>query len=155
MGIQQHLKESKEDVTYCGFIIRARINIEKVFPEFATYYFRTSNQRNEIISKAKQVTITNISQDRLKDLNIPLPPLYEQKKIVEKIEELFSELHSGVTSLKSAKEQIRFYRQAVLASAFSGKLIKDERLNGIQEVKMAAEPKVEYGDKNCLKGGNG
>lgn len=54
---------------------------------------------------------------------IPLPPLPEQKKIVEKIEELFSGLDSGVASLKKAKEQIKLYRQSVLVSAFNGKLI--------------------------------
>ena len=59
----------------------------------------------------------------LKQISIPLPPLSEQKKIVEKIEELFSGLDSGVASLKKAKEQVRLYRQSVLAAAFSGRLI--------------------------------
>ena len=154
VGFTTAFRDSKEDVTYCGFIIRARANTEKILPEFATYYFRTSNQRNEIVSKAKQVTITNISQDRLKELDIPLPPLPEQKKIVEKIEELFSGLDDGVTSLKKAKAQIRLYRQSVLASAFSGKLAKDKKretkkeleaqLNGVQLARKAAEPKVDY-----------
>jgi type I restriction enzyme S subunit len=67
----------------------------------------------------------NISQGTLKNIQIPLPPLTEQKKIVENIEELFSRLDSGVASLKKAKEQIRLYRQSVLASAFSGKLTSD------------------------------
>lgn len=57
---------------------------------------------------------------------IPLPPLPEQKKIVEKIEELFSGLDSGVASLKKAKEQIKLYRQSVLAYAFSGRLLKKD-----------------------------
>jgi len=64
---------------------------------------------------------------------IPLPPLPEQKKIVEKIEELFSGLDSGVASLQKAKEQLRIYRQSVLAYAFSGKLtgaVKGETKNG-------------------------
>ena len=98
----------------------------------------------------------NISQGILKNLDIPLPPLPEQKKIVEKIEELFSGLDDGVTSLKKAKEQIRLYRQSVLASAFSGKLVKDEKretknkleayLNGVQGVAKAAEPHQDYRD---------
>ncbi|MDY0082405.1 MAG: restriction endonuclease subunit S [Ignavibacteriaceae bacterium] len=64
----------------------------------------------------------------IENSEIPLPPLSEQKKIVEKIEELFSGLDSGVGSLKKAKEQIRLYRQSVLASAFSGRLINNEQL---------------------------
>jgi type I restriction enzyme S subunit len=79
----------------------------------------------------------------LKQIPIPLPPLPEQKKIVEKIEELFSGLDSGVASLKKAKEQIKLYRQSVLASAFNGKLIGDDKIDektglpkGWQWVKM-------------------
>ncbi|MBK7377543.1 MAG: restriction endonuclease subunit S [Ignavibacteriales bacterium] len=67
-----------------------------------------------------------MSAKNFANLPIPLPPLPEQKKIVEKIEELFSGLDSGVASLKKAKELVRLYRQSVLASAFSGKLTSDK-----------------------------
>lgn len=75
---------------------------------------------------------------KLKAFEIPLPPLPFQQKIVSNIEELFSELDSGVASLKKAKEQIKTYRQAVLASAFSGRLNRlnldsaDSRINRIE-----------------------
>lgn len=95
----------------------------------------------------------NISQGILKNLEIPLPPLPEQKKIVEKIEELFSGLDSGVASLKKAKEQIRLYRQSVLSDAFSGRLTqeaggkKQGYLNGVKVAPKAAEPKVDYANE--------
>ena len=53
---------------------------------------------------------------------IPIPPLKEQKCIVAKIEGLFSELDKGIESLKTAREQLKIYRQAVLKHAFEGKL---------------------------------
>ena len=90
----------------------------------------------------------NISQGILKNLEIPFPPLPEQKKIVEKIEELFSGLDSGVASLKKAKAQIRLYRQSVLASAFSGKLLTPSAERIAQsEMLKAAEPKVDYSNQ--------
>jgi type I restriction enzyme S subunit len=55
-------------------------------------------------------------------IEIPLPPVAEQRRIVAKIEELFSELDKGVESLKTAREQLKVYRQAVLKHAFEGKL---------------------------------
>ncbi|WKZ70876.1 MAG: restriction endonuclease subunit S [Melioribacteraceae bacterium] len=58
--------------------------------------------------------------------HIPLPPLPEQHRIVDKIEELFSELDNGIENLKKAKAQIKTYRQAVLKFAFEGKLIQGE-----------------------------
>ena len=46
----------------------------------------------------------------------------EQRRIVAKIEELFSELDKGIESLKTARRQLEIYRQSVLKHAFEGKL---------------------------------
>ena len=53
-----------------------------------------------------------------------LPPfsLSRQRRIVAKVEELFSELDKGVESLKAARAKLDVYRQAVLKHAFEGKL---------------------------------
>ncbi|HCY77689.1 MAG TPA: restriction endonuclease [Ignavibacteriales bacterium] len=110
--------------------------------KYIFYYIRLSE--TELDKLGTGSTFKAISSTTLRNFEIPLPSLPEQKKIVEKIEELFSRLDDGVASLKKAKAQIRLYRQSVLASAFSGKLINGERLNGIQEVSKAAEPKVNY-----------
>jgi len=64
----------------------------------------------------------NISQGILKNLDLPIPPLPEQQAIVSKIEELFSELDNGITQLKTAKQQLKVYRQSLLKWAFEGKL---------------------------------
>ena len=63
----------------------------------------------------------------LKKSQFPLAPLEEQKSIVAKIEELFSELDSGIASLKTAQEQLKIYRQALLKHAFEGKLTEQWR----------------------------
>ncbi|MDA8427696.1 MAG: restriction endonuclease subunit S [Geobacteraceae bacterium] len=54
--------------------------------------------------------------------NFPLPPLPEQLRIVAKLEELLSELDKGIESFKTAREQLKVYRQALLKHAFEGKL---------------------------------
>ena len=51
-----------------------------------------------------------------------VPPLPEQERIVAKIEELFSQLDAAVAELKSVKEKLVIYRQAVLKEAFEGKI---------------------------------
>ena len=58
----------------------------------------------------------------LKKSKIPIAPQKEQLRIVEKIEELFSELDKGVESLRTARRQLKVYRQSVLKHAFEGKL---------------------------------
>lgn len=56
-----------------------------------------------------------------------IPPLNEQKRIVAKIEQLFSELDKGVEALKTAQAQLKVYRQALLKHAFEGKLTAEWR----------------------------
>lgn len=70
----------------------------------------------------RAVNQSSINQQKLKSFNLFLPPTDEQKRIVTKIEELFSELDSGIASLKTAQEKLKVYRQAVLKHAFEGKL---------------------------------
>lgn len=49
---------------------------------------------------------------------LDIPSVSEQKRIVARIEELFSELDNGVETLRKTKQQLAVYRQAVLKNAF-------------------------------------
>lgn len=63
----------------------------------------------------------------LEKKEVDLPPLPEQKRIVARIEELFSQLDNGVETLKKTKQQLAVYRQAVFASVinqYEGKICK-------------------------------
>ena len=81
-----------------------------------------SNIERTLLEKAKGMGVQNISGKDICGLPFPMPPLNEQRRIVAKIEELFSELDKGVESLKTARAQLNVYRQAVLKHAFEGKL---------------------------------
>ena len=61
-----------------------------------------------------------------------IPSVNEQRVIVAKIEELFSDLDKGVADLKKAQDQLKVYRQAVLKKAFEG-LEKEITLEEIKE----------------------
>ena len=69
----------------------------------------------------------NLTHSRFATLEIPLPPLAEQRRIVAKIEELFSELDAGEESLRRARRQLGVYRQSLLKQAFEGKLTEQWR----------------------------
>lgn len=89
---------------------------------FLFYYLL--NHKKYLIKQGKGGAQSNINQEIIKNLIIPLPPLNEQRRIVEKIEEEFGKIDEGVEKLRFALEQIKQYRQAVLKSAFDGKLYK-------------------------------
>jgi len=61
------------------------------------------------------------------DQLVPIAPANEQRRIVAKIEELFSQLDAGVAALQRAKAQLQRYRQAVLKAAMTGELTREWR----------------------------
>jgi type I restriction enzyme S subunit len=63
----------------------------------------------------------------LEATKIPFPSYNEQEHIVEKIEEMFSDLDNAIENLKKAQEQLKVYRQAVLKCAFEGQFTKGWR----------------------------
>lgn len=89
------------------------------------YYLRHAKQL--AIDLSSGTTFREISGQKAALIPLALPPLPEQHRIVAKIEELFSELDKGVESLKTAQEQLKIYRQAVLQRAFEGKLTEEWR----------------------------
>lgn len=76
---------------------------------------------NAINEETSSVTVKHLSSKTIEEIPLPLPPLSEQKQIVSKIEELFSELDKGKEQLEMVKLQLKTYRQAVLKWAFEGK----------------------------------
>lgn len=90
-------------------------NTELVIPQYIYY-------RMQIIeldhSTHKRYWIQQFSK-----IKVAIPPITEQQRIVDRIEELFSQLDSAVETLKKTKQQLAVYRQAVLKEAFSN--IKD------------------------------
>ncbi|MBF6617437.1 MAG: restriction endonuclease subunit S [Candidimonas sp.] len=66
-----------------------------------------------------------------------LPPAAEQQRIVAKLEELFSELDKGVENLRTAQQQLKVYRQALLKHAFEGKLTAEWRAQNPDKLESA------------------
>lgn len=85
---------------------------------------------------SKGATMAALSFGLIKPISIPIPPLPEQRSIVAKIEQLFSELDNGIANLKAAKDKLEIYRQAVLKKAFEGELTKEWRIKQKKEIKL-------------------
>ena len=87
--------------------------------KYVYYYIKSRGfqERIKAISTATAQPAFNVTKFR--KLPIPVPSLDNQKRIVARIEELFSQLDSGVETLRKTKQQLAVYRQAVLSEAFS------------------------------------
>ncbi len=101
-------------------VLRAHPGIS---PQFV-YYFVSSRSFRHVAehNMSGAVGQRRVTTPYLSACKIPVPPTTEQHRIVAKIEELFSELDQGVASLRTAREQLKVYRQSLLKNAFEGKL---------------------------------
>jgi type I restriction enzyme, S subunit len=88
------------------------------------YYLLSSMQLGEL---DKSTAIPGLSRDDLYRQLVPIAPLKEQTRIVEKLEELLSELDAGVAELKAAQRKLVRYRQSLLKAAVEGALTADWR----------------------------
>jgi type I restriction enzyme S subunit len=89
-------------------------------------FWYLSSYRNKLLQARVGGAQPNISQQIVNDVQIPLPPLPEQRAIVSKIEQLSSDLDNGIENFKKAQAQLKLYRQSVLKAACEGKLVPTE-----------------------------
>lgn len=89
--------------------------------KFLFYFFMSAKEKmlNESFGGVQK----NISQTYLKNLEIPLPNLTEQKAIVDKLDDSFAKIENAITNLINAKENLKLYKQSALKSAFNGDLL--------------------------------
>ena len=83
-------------------------------------------------------TFLEVTKATLLNVEIPLPPLPEQHRIVAKIEELFTKLDAGINALHKVQAQLKRYRQSVLKAAFEGKLTEAWRAEHQDEIEPAS-----------------
>ena len=130
--------------------INAIIFNENVIPRFGLYYFQSSEAKQWLINHSSATTISIINKTKFSKTPFPVPPLEEQKKIVSKIEELFSHLDAGVVGLKRAQTALKRYRASVLKAAFEGRLVPQDR-NDEPVEKLLNNKGVKVLDRNKYK----
>lgn len=94
--------------------------------KYLLYFFRYYEV--QLQKSGTGTTFKAITQNVIKNIEVPVPDLYEQERIVSKIEELFSGLDASVAELQTAKEKLKVYRQAVLKEAFDSVRVNSKRV---------------------------
>jgi type I restriction enzyme S subunit len=68
-----------------------------------------------------------LSRQEVLETRLLVAPTNEQRRIVEKIDELFSQIEAGERALEQARRLLDRYRQSVLKAAVTGELTRDWR----------------------------
>lgn len=88
--------------------------------KYMFYYFLA--RRSDLIALGKGGAQPNISQTIIKDFPFALPPLNEQKRIVERLDKLLGKLDEQEEMVLEVEKKLDLLKQSILNKAFRGEL---------------------------------
>lgn len=128
IGISYIIKDDKPFYFKDGNLMWLR-NLNGIDSKYLSYGL-TNFIKNSKNAKTSGSAYSALTIETIKNFNFPIASLETQQAIVDKIEELFSELDKGIEDLKTAQQQLKTYRQSVLKYAFEGKLTNENVKDG-------------------------
>lgn len=115
---------------FCGLIRPSN----EISPEYFGHFFSSEYYRTAVSDMARGVNINNLKKSHFESLNIPLPPLNEQRRIAAKLDSTLAAVDACRQRLDGVAAILKRFRQAVLAAATSGELTREWREDNPDEV---------------------
>ncbi|MBN8219666.1 MAG: restriction endonuclease subunit S [Spirochaetes bacterium] len=107
---------------HAGYLIRARPDHEQIVDQFL-YTFTKSSQYDDWKSSVFiQATIENIGADKYQNLLVPVPPIEEQKSILNKVHGEMYRIDVVISATGHAVEKLQEYRTAIITAAVIGQI---------------------------------
>jgi type I restriction enzyme S subunit len=80
------------DYVFASYLIRLRFNPAKVVPEFVSWFLNSTLGRQQVDAVSRQIMQNNINSEELRGLQIPIPPLAVQEKIMAHVDSALAEI---------------------------------------------------------------
>ena len=103
----------------------------------AYLWFVLRQKRPELVAAGQGGAQPNISQAILKRVQVPVPPLEEQRRIVQEVEERLSRIDAMRASIERAQRRSSTLRAAILERAFRGELVPQDPTDEPAEALLA------------------
>ena len=91
---------------------------------YLTYFLSQAVQNFRY--EGRGTTISGVTKKHLGEIQVLIPPLPEQRRIVAEIEKQFTRLDASVAALRRTQANLKRYRASVLRAACSGELVPTE-----------------------------
>lgn len=95
--------------------------------DYLKFYLQSQHFFEQISSATTGSAISNYGPSHLKQMEIVVPPLNEQRRIVAKLEKLLAKCEASKQRLDKIPSILKRFRQSILAAACSGRLTADWR----------------------------
>jgi type I restriction enzyme S subunit len=127
VGKSALITEKIEPCVYESKNIRLRMKNDEANSQYVVYWLQVNAQKFFNLNSQQTVGMASINQDQIASMPIPLPPLAEQQRIVARVEALLTYVSAARDQLSRVPLIMKKFRQAVLATACSGRLTEGWR----------------------------
>ena len=126
-GIICHVKRTPRKLIFSGKILRFRANEDIVLANWLMFVlmspeYQKTFDRLKVGTSDSSVSIGN---QQIIDLEIPVPPIAAQRKVIEMLEDHLSRLDVMLAMADAMEKQSSALRRSVLQAAFTGQLTKE------------------------------
>ncbi len=130
-GVACLVRSTRPRLLMSGKMYRFRVSPDHMDPRYVEAFLQTP-EAQAAIDKMKtggSDSGLNLTHDRFRPLPVRVAPLNEQRRIMDFVEELLSDLDAGVAGIERVLAKLGQYRAAVLKAAVEGALTADWRKN--------------------------
>jgi type I restriction enzyme S subunit len=125
VGLSIRIHKIPQRTIFASYLIRLKtITVE---PKFVEYFLKSNEYWNKISDDTAGIAIPNVNASKISRIEIPLPSLPEQKRIVAKLDALMERINHSRKRLERIPILLRRFRQAVLNAAVTGELTREWR----------------------------
>ncbi|GAB7221103.1 type I restriction-modification system specificity subunit [Vibrio owensii] len=124
VGVSYLIDKAYEPAVFASYLIRFK-PITPVLSEYVKAFLDSHLFWEQVEVNKAGNALQNINAQKLSAMSFPLAPLAEQKRIVEKLDEVLAQVDTIKARLDGIPDLLKRFRQSVLASAVSGKLTEE------------------------------
>ena len=132
------------------------IDNSKILENFIIFYLNNPVTKDNLLSQVKVTAIPNLTLEIISNIKIPLSPLNEQKRIVEKLDFLFDKTKKAKEIIEEIKVDIENRKISILDRAFKGVLTSkwrnENKTSDVRELlKSINDEKIKKWEEDCLQ----
>lgn len=111
---------------FASYLIRF-VPLQRIEPIYIAYFLKSPEYWQQISQASSGIAIANVNAKKLAELQVPIAPLNEQKRIADKLDRLLARVEACRERCDRIPSILKRFRQSVLATAISGDLTEDWR----------------------------
>ena len=121
VGFSSVCKQTIENATFAGFLIRLRPSFKQINPDFAKYYFRSEHNRFYLVKEMNLVTRASLGQGLLKNMPVLYPTIPEQSEIAAYLDKKCFQIDTVIAQKEQFITELEKYKQSLIYEYVTGK----------------------------------